>query len=187
MLFSATYLHYFRSLLGQLTLITNTHQTKLTLKGGKADLASRLDSSLFEEGWEERALKEQTDIVNLTLRDYLGLSFQGRYIYLVIIIIIIIIHFLFHLVSLSRDRNSEGCGHDTCPYIDSIYFTENSLKIISNFTEKDPPMLRVFRTQSQYSYYPQRFHLGLCEKKYLNKISQIPFCQCDLLRKGVTE
>ena len=186
MLFSATYLHYFRSLLGQLTQITNKHQTKLTLKGGKARLASRLDSSLFEEGWEERALKEQTDIVNLTLRDYLGLSFQGRYIYLVIIIIIII-HFLFHLVSLSGDRNSEGCGHDTCPYIDSIYFTENSLKIISNFTEKDPPMLRVFRTQSQYSYYPQRFHLGLCEKKYLNKISQIPFCQCDLLRKGVTE
>ena len=83
--------------------------------------------------------------------------------------IIIIIHFLFHLVSLSRDRNSEGCGHDTCPYIDSIYFTENSLKIISNFTEKDSPMLRVFRTQSQYSYYPQRFHLGLCEKKYLTK------------------
>ena len=30
-------------------------------------------------------------------------------------------------------------------------------------------MLRVFRTQSQYSYYPQRFHLGLCEKKYLNR------------------
>ena len=35
------------TLVGQLTAITNTYQTKLTLKGGKAGSASRLDSSLF--------------------------------------------------------------------------------------------------------------------------------------------
>ena len=47
LLFAAA--HCFRSLPGQLTPITNK-----TLKGGRAGSASRLDSSLFEEGWEER-------------------------------------------------------------------------------------------------------------------------------------
>ena len=48
---SAAILHCFRSLLGQLTPMTNTRQTKLILiKGGKVGSASRLDSSLFEEG-----------------------------------------------------------------------------------------------------------------------------------------
>ena len=35
------------TLVGQLTPITNTYQTKLTLKGEKAGSASRLDLSLF--------------------------------------------------------------------------------------------------------------------------------------------
>ena len=49
-----------RSLPGQLTPITNRHQTELTLKGGKAGSASRLDpASLFEEEWEERLEKRQ--------------------------------------------------------------------------------------------------------------------------------
>ena len=47
LLFTAA--HCFRSLPGQLTVITNK-----TLKGGRAGSASRLDSSLFEEGWGER-------------------------------------------------------------------------------------------------------------------------------------
>ena len=47
LLFAAA--HCFRSLPGQLTVITNK-----TLKGGRAGSASRLDSSLFEEGWGER-------------------------------------------------------------------------------------------------------------------------------------
>ena len=40
---SSTYLNCFRSLPDQLTPITNTHQTKLTLKSGKAGLASGPD------------------------------------------------------------------------------------------------------------------------------------------------
>ena len=72
------YLHCFRSLPGQLTPITNTHQTKLTLKDGKAGSASHLDpASLFEEWWEERLEKRQKSIASLTLRDCLGFSFQG--------------------------------------------------------------------------------------------------------------
>ena len=35
------------TLVGQLTPITNTYQTKLTLKGGKAGSASRVDASLL--------------------------------------------------------------------------------------------------------------------------------------------
>ena len=64
------------------------------------------------------------NIVSLTLRDCLSLSFQGRYIYLVIIIIIIIIIiiFIFHLIWShfnSRGGNLEGGGRDTCPHIDT--------------------------------------------------------------------
>ena len=45
----------------------------------------------------ESLKKDKINIVSLTLKDCLGLNFQGKYIYLVIIIIIIII-FIFHSI-----------------------------------------------------------------------------------------
>ena len=67
MLFAAG--HYFRSLPSQLT---HKHTNK-PLQGGRAGSASRLDSNLFEEGWEGRVwTKRRNDIVSLTLRDCLG-------------------------------------------------------------------------------------------------------------------
>ena len=72
---------------------------------------------------ERRELKrDEMNIVSLTLRDFLGLSFQEIYIYLVIVIVIIHLNW-FHFNN--RGGNSEGGGCDTCPYIDTIYFTEN--------------------------------------------------------------
>ena len=58
--------------------------------------------------------KDEMDIVSLTLRDCLGLSFQGIYIYLFIIIIIIII--IFHSLGLTlQRRNFRRGGRDTFP------------------------------------------------------------------------
>ena len=45
----------------RLIIIEQTH--KQTLKGGRAGSASRLDSSIFEEGWEERALKKARGVL----------------------------------------------------------------------------------------------------------------------------
>ena len=71
--------HCFRSPPSQLT---HKHTNK-TLQGGRASSASRLDSNLFEEGERgEFEQKDEMDIVSLTLRACLGLSFQGIYIYL---------------------------------------------------------------------------------------------------------
>ena len=101
--------------------------------------------------------KDKINMVSLyTLRDCLGLSFQGMYIYLVIIIIIIIIIkwstvqrsfyeywikifllllllsllFFIQFSLLNRSWNPEESGLDNCPCIDTIYFTENALKNI---------------------------------------------------------
>ena len=59
-------------------------------------------------------------IVNLTLRNCLGLSFQGIYIYLVscYYYYFFFFDFSFYLVSLSKGGNSEGDGCGTCPYIE---------------------------------------------------------------------
>ena len=76
-----------------------------------------------------------------------GFSHFITRIYLVIniIIIIIIIIFILHWIWShfnSRGGNLEGGARDTWPYIDTIYFTENSLKIIKNFTEKGVAAVR---------------------------------------------
>ena len=73
------------------------------------------------------------NIVSLTLRDCLGLSFQGMYIYLFIYLFIYYYYYYLHSIWShfnSRGGNSEGGARDTCPYIDTSYSPENSLKII---------------------------------------------------------
>ena len=101
LLFSAAILHCVRSPQGQLTPITNTHQTKLTLnKRWKSGLGL---SPRFKPFWRrvrgESLKKDEINMVSLTLRDCLGLSFQGIYIYLFIYLFIYSVSSL--LLSLS--------------------------------------------------------------------------------------
>ena len=80
MLFAAG--HCFRSLPSQLT---HKHTNK-PLQDGRAGSASRLDSNLFEEGWEGRVwTKRRNDIVSLTLKDCLGHLF----IYLLLLLLLL--------------------------------------------------------------------------------------------------
>ena len=136
LLFSAAILHCVRPLQGQLNPITNTHQTKLTFnKRWKSGLGLSPRLTPFWRGVRGKSLKkDQMNIVSLTLRDCLGLCFQGIYIYLFIQYYYhYYYYYYFHSTWShfnSRGENSERGGCDTCPYIDTIYFTENSLKIL---------------------------------------------------------
>ena len=115
LLFSAAILHCVIPLQGQLNPITNTHQTKLTFnKRWKSGLGL---SPRFKPFWREvrgeSLKKDEMNIVSLTLRDCLGLSFQGMYIYLficlfIIIIIIIIIFIQFGLTLIAGVEIQEG-------------------------------------------------------------------------------
>ena len=115
LLFSAAILHCVGSLQGQLTPITNTHQTKLTFnKRWKSGLGLSPRFKPFWKGVRGESLKKnEMSIVSLTLRECLGLSFQGIYIYLFIQYYHYYYYYFHNSVWSnfnSRGRNSERGG-----------------------------------------------------------------------------